>query len=37
VVLPGSITMAIPVAPGDIVTATFAGIGTVTARFQQAP
>jgi 2-keto-4-pentenoate hydratase len=36
VVLPGSITVAIPVAPGDVVTATFAGIGTVTARFQGA-
>ncbi|GAA5064184.1 2-keto-4-pentenoate hydratase [Thermocatellispora tengchongensis] len=33
VVLPGSITAAIPVAPGDVVTATLAGIGTVTARF----
>jgi 2-keto-4-pentenoate hydratase len=35
VVLPGSITVAIPVAAGDIVSATFAGIGTVTARFQE--
>ncbi|MFG1965347.1 2-keto-4-pentenoate hydratase [Nonomuraea sp. NPDC049028] len=35
VVLPGSITVAIPVTAGDIVSATFAGIGTVTARFQE--
>ncbi|GAA1262174.1 fumarylacetoacetate hydrolase family protein [Sphaerisporangium rubeum] len=33
VVLPGSITAAIPVTAGDTVTATFAGIGSVTARF----
>jgi len=34
VVLPGSVTAAIPVAAGDTVTATFAGLGRVTARFQ---
>lgn len=34
VVLPGSITAAIPVTAGDTVAATFAGIGTVTARFK---
>ncbi|RAY16340.1 2-keto-4-pentenoate hydratase [Actinomadura craniellae] len=34
VVLPGSVTAAVPVAPGDTFTATFAGIGTVTARFR---
>ncbi|MEV4317119.1 2-keto-4-pentenoate hydratase [Actinocrispum sp. NPDC049592] len=33
VVLPGSITAAVPVASGDVVTATFDGLGTVTARF----
>ena len=33
VVLPGSITASIPVAAGDAVTATFAGLGSVTARF----
>ena len=33
VVLPGSITAAIPVAAGDTVTAAFAGVGSVTARF----
>jgi 2-keto-4-pentenoate hydratase len=33
VVLPGSITASVPVAAGDTVTATFAGIGSVTARF----
>jgi 2-keto-4-pentenoate hydratase len=32
VVLPGSITASIPVCPGDTVTATFAGLGSVTAR-----
>lgn len=32
VVLPGSITAAIPAGPGDTVTATFAGLGSVTAR-----
>ncbi|MEW2355041.1 2-keto-4-pentenoate hydratase [Spirillospora sp. NPDC029432] len=34
VVLPGSITAAVPVAPGDTYTAAFAGIGNVTARFR---
>lgn len=33
VVLPGSITAAVPVAAGDVVMATFAGLGSVTARF----
>jgi len=33
VVLPGSITASVPVHPGDTVTATFAGVGTVTACF----
>ena len=33
VVLPGSITASVAVAPGDTFTATFAGIGSVTARF----
>lgn len=33
VVLPGAITPMIPVAPGDVITATFAGMGSVTARF----
>ncbi|MFF4625124.1 2-keto-4-pentenoate hydratase [Nonomuraea jabiensis] len=34
VVLPGSVTAAIPVAAGDVVTATFAGIGSATASFR---
>jgi 2-keto-4-pentenoate hydratase len=33
VVLPGSITASVPVSPGDAFTATFAGLGSVTARF----
>jgi len=33
VILPGSVTASIPVGPGDTVTATFAGLGQVTARF----
>lgn len=33
VVLPGSVTAMVPVAAGDTVTATFAGLGSVTARF----
>jgi len=33
VVLPGSICAMAPVAPGDTFTATFAGLGSVTARF----
>jgi 2-keto-4-pentenoate hydratase len=33
VILPGSITASLPVAPGDTVTATFAGLGSVTAPF----
>lgn len=33
VVLPGSVTASIPVTPGDTVTATFAGLGSVTAVF----
>lgn len=36
VILPGAITPMIPVAPGDVVTATFAGLGSVTARFASA-
>jgi 2-keto-4-pentenoate hydratase len=36
VVLPGSVTAAIDVAAGDTVTATFAGMGSVTANFRQA-
>ncbi|MES4889588.1 2-keto-4-pentenoate hydratase [Streptomyces sp. NPDC096012] len=35
VVLPGSITAAVPVRAGDCVTASFAGLGTVTVRFAQ--
>ncbi|RSN66942.1 2-keto-4-pentenoate hydratase [Actinomadura sp. WAC 06369] len=35
VVLPGSITAMVPVAPGDTMTATFAGVGSVTARFAE--
>ncbi len=33
VILPGSITASIPAGAGDTVTATFAGLGSVTARF----
>src|SRR6516165_1297790 len=33
VILPGSVTASVPVGPGDTVTATFAGLGRVTARF----
>ncbi|MCF6469439.1 2-keto-4-pentenoate hydratase [Nonomuraea sp. MG754425] len=33
IVLPGSVTAAVPVAAGDVVTATFGGIGSVTAAF----
>jgi 2-keto-4-pentenoate hydratase len=33
VILPGSVTASIPVGAGDTVTATFAGLGRVTARF----
>lgn len=36
VVLPGSMTAAIPVNPGDSVTATFAGVGSVSIRFAEA-
>jgi 2-keto-4-pentenoate hydratase len=34
VVLTGSVTAAVPVAPGDVVTASFDGLGAVTARFE---
>ncbi|GAA4383560.1 2-keto-4-pentenoate hydratase [Tsukamurella soli] len=33
VILPGSVTAAVPVRPGSTVTATFAGLGSVTATF----
>jgi 2-keto-4-pentenoate hydratase len=35
VVLPGSVTASVPVGAGDTVTATFAGLGSVTARFTE--
>ncbi|MDQ1627041.1 MAG: 2-keto-4-pentenoate hydratase [Actinomycetota bacterium] len=35
VVLPGSVTAAQPVSPADTWSATFAGLGTVTARFER--
>jgi len=35
VILPGSITASIPVGAGDTVTAVFAGLGSVTARFTE--
>ncbi len=35
VILPGSVTASIPVGAGDSVTATFAGLGSVTARFSK--
>jgi 2-keto-4-pentenoate hydratase len=34
VVLTGSVTAAVPVGPGDVVTASFDGLGAVTARFR---
>jgi len=34
VVMPGSITAACPVGPGDVVSATFAGLGGVGIRFE---
>jgi 2-keto-4-pentenoate hydratase len=37
VVLPGAITAMVPVAPGDTFTATFSGLGSVTARFAEDP
>lgn len=38
VILPGSVTPMVTVAPGDTFTATFAGLGSVTARFgKEAP
>jgi 2-keto-4-pentenoate hydratase len=33
VILPGSVTASVPVSAGDTVTATFAGLGSVTTRF----
>lgn len=36
VVIPGAITPMIPAAPGDTVTAVFAGLGSVTAQFAKA-
>ncbi len=35
VVIPGAITPMIPAAPGDTITAVFAGLGSVTAQFAQ--
>jgi 2-keto-4-pentenoate hydratase len=37
VVLPGSVCAMVPVAAGDTFTATFAGLGSVTARFASTP
>jgi 2-keto-4-pentenoate hydratase len=34
VVLPGSCTKAIDVASGDVITAEFSGLGTVTVSFR---
>ncbi len=34
VVIPGAVCAMVPVAAGDVVTATFAGLGSVTARFE---
>lgn len=33
VVLPGAVTATVPALPGDVITATFSGLGTVTAVF----
>ena len=33
VILPGAITAAVTAQPGDVITADFAGLGSVTARF----
>jgi 2-keto-4-pentenoate hydratase len=35
VILPGSMTRAVPVGPGDTVVATMSGLGTVTAVFEE--
>ncbi len=35
VVIPGAITPRVPAAPGDTITAVFAGLGSVTAQFAQ--
>ena len=35
VVLPGAVTPVISIAAGDTVTAAFAGLGSVTARFTE--
>jgi 2-keto-4-pentenoate hydratase len=35
VILPGAVSAAVPVAAGDVVTATFHGLGSVSARFVQ--
>jgi 2-keto-4-pentenoate hydratase len=35
VILPGSVTASVPVHAGDTVTAVFAGLGSVTARFSE--
>ncbi len=37
VVLPGAVTAMVPVAAGDTVSATFTGLGSVTARFAAHP
>lgn len=37
VILPGAVCAMVPVAAGDVVTATFAGLGSVTARFATGP
>jgi 2-keto-4-pentenoate hydratase len=36
VVLPGAVTAMVPVAPGDTISATFSGLGSVTAHFADA-
>jgi 2-keto-4-pentenoate hydratase len=33
VILPGALCAMVPIAPGDTFTATFSGLGSVTARF----
>lgn len=35
IVMTGAITGAVPVQPGDVVTASFAGMGSVTVRFEE--
>jgi 2-keto-4-pentenoate hydratase len=37
VILPGAVTAMVPMAPGDTFSATFTGLGSVTAHFANDP